>query len=114
MSAGLYTITTRASGTVLTAVIYNADHQNHATNQTPQMTGAYSDSVGQMQTTTNPGGLGTESLAGSLAGELERLRFMLAAITGKAQWYIAPDTTLAVVNGAQPTTNNYLQPAWFN
>src|SRR5262245_19654393 len=100
MSAGLYTHTTRTTGTVLTAAIYNADHQNHITNQNPSMTGAYSDTVGQMQTITNPGTPGSESLAISLAGELERIRFMLKAITGNAQWYGTPAATLAGLAGA--------------
>lgn len=92
MSAGLYTHTTRATGTTLTAAIYNGDHVNHITNQTPQMTGAYSDTAVQMQTNTDPGGVGTESLAGSLAGELERLRFAIKRLAGGAQWYASPVT----------------------
>ena len=94
MSSGLYTHTTRATGTVLTAAIYNADHVNHITNQNPTMTGAYSDNVAQMQATTSPGGVGSESLAGTLAGELERLRYGLKQITGGAQWYSALGVTL--------------------
>lgn len=87
MSTGLYSITTRAAGTVLTAAIYNADHQNHVTNQNPSMTGAYSDNVAQFQIQTNPGGVGTESLSPSLAGELERFRYVLAQIMGTTFWY---------------------------
>ena len=102
MSGGLYSHTTRAIGTVLTAAIYNADHVNHITNQNPTMTGAYSDNVGQYQSVVDPGGVGSESLAGNLAGELERLRFAIKRITGKAQWYVAPaanlDQTLNSVN----------------
>ena len=105
MSVGLYSHTTRAIGTVLTAAIYNSDHTNHITNQNPVMTGAYSDSVGQYQTNTDPGGVGSESLAGNLAGELERLRFAIKRITGKAQWYVAPaanlDQTLNSVNAGE-------------
>lgn len=115
MSSGLYSHTTRAIGTVLTASIYNSDHVNHITNQNPTMTGAYSDNVGQFQSNVDPGGVGSESLAGNLAGELERLRFVIKRITGKAQWYVAPaanlDQTLNSVNagliaiaGATPLT----------
>jgi len=105
MSVGLYTHTTRGTGTTLTASIYNADHTNHITNQNPSMTGAYSDNVTQMQLNTDPGGLGSESLAGSLAGELERLRFAVKRITGKAQWYIAPATNLdSIPGGGGPLT----------
>ena len=107
MSSGLYSITTRASGTILTAAIYNADHQNHVTNQNPSMTGAYSDDTTQMQAQTDPGGLGTENLAGSLAGELERIRFVLAAMLGNTYWYEAPATTLLAAASAASPTNHY-------
>lgn len=85
---GLYSHTTRATGTVLTATIYNGDHQNHIDNETPQMMDDYSANAAQMQSNTSPGGVGTESLATSLAGELERLRYMIKHITGQAQWYV--------------------------
>jgi hypothetical protein len=90
MSQGGYQHVTRASGTILTAAIYNNDHQNHILNQNPQMTGGYSDDLTQMQIVTNPGGLGTESLASNLAGEIERLRYQIRAITGETQWYVPP------------------------
>ncbi len=93
---GNYTITTRSTGTVLTAAIYNADHQNHVDNQTPQGTDDYSANVAQMQTATDPGESGTESLATSTAGELERLRFALQeiksylSINAGSNWYQTP------------------------
>ncbi len=96
--SGLYAHTTRASGTLLTAAIYNADHVNHITNQTPQMTDDYSETLVQMRSMVDPGGEGAEIQPASLAGELERIRFMLASITGKTYWYSDPDTTLAALN----------------
>ena len=92
---GTYTHTTRATGTVLTATIYNTDHQNHIDNQTPSGTDDYSANQSQMQSTVEPGEVGTESLATSLQGELERLRFALkeskAAVDSiAAQWYSSP------------------------
>lgn len=92
--AGLYTHTTRATGTLLTAAIYNADHQNHIDNQTPQMTDDYSTDVPQMQSVVDPYPSSSESLATSLAGEVERLRYQIKAITGESQWYIDPASTL--------------------
>lgn len=83
----LYSHTSRADGTTLTAAIYNADHQNHITNGIPTMFDDASDDVTAMQTTVDPGGVGAESLATNLAGELHRIRFMIKAITGAAQWY---------------------------
>lgn len=97
MSSGLYSHTTRGTGTVLTAAIYNSDHQNHITNQNPSMTGAHSDNVTQMQIKRDPGDLGSESLAPSLAGEIESLRFVLARLLGETHWYQPPDATIAAL-----------------
>jgi|ERR671914_2294522 hypothetical protein len=83
----LYSHTSRAPGTVLTANIYNTDHQNHIDNGIPTQLDDYSSSVGQMQATTDPGEVGSESQATSLAGELERLRFAIKEVKGTAQWY---------------------------
>jgi hypothetical protein len=99
MSQGGYTHTTRATGTVLTAAIYNNDHQNHIVNQNPQMTGGYSDTLVQMQLMMDPGGLGAESLATSLAGEIERIRYQIRAITGETQWYMPPSQSLGSIGG---------------
>lgn len=83
----LYSHTTRATGTVLTATIYNGDHQNHIDNGVPGQLDDYSSTAGQMQTATNPGGIGSESLATSLAGELERVRYVLKQLRNGDQWY---------------------------
>lgn len=94
--AALYSHTTRATGLTLTAAIYNADHQNHIDNGVPLQQDDYSVNVGQMQTNTDPGEVGSEVLATTLAGELERLRFMIKEITDKAQWYSRPDIGISV------------------
>ena len=85
--AGLYSHTTRSTGTTLTATIYNGDHQNHIDNAVPLQHDDYSLSVAQMQTNTDPGEVGSESLATTLAGELARLRFTIAEMKGTTQWY---------------------------
>jgi hypothetical protein len=97
---GLYTHTTRASGLTLTANIYNTDHQNHIDNQVPLQMDDYSLNVTQMKVATDPGDVGTESLATSLAGELERIRFVLDAIIGDAQWYSDPAATILSLNNS--------------
>lgn len=92
--SGLYSHTTRSSGTTLTASIYNSDHQNHIDNHIPEQIDDYSVDVTEMRVTTDPGESGTESRPTSLAGEIERLRFIIAEITGKTQWYESPDTNI--------------------
>ena len=96
----LYSHTTRAIGTTLTASIYNADHQNHITNGIPLQLDDYSSTVVEMQTNTDPGELGAESQAGSLAGELERLRFAIKEVkqvldANITQWYQTPEALTA-------------------
>ena len=108
--AGLYTHVTRATGTILTATIYNTDHQNHIDNQTPQMTDDYSATVAQMQSITNPGGIGTESLATSLSGELERLRYRMGQLHGSAQWYAREEILIQTAAGVDVLT--FPIPSW--
>lgn len=90
----LYTHTTRATGTILTATIYNGDHQNHIDNGIPAQLDDYSGNVPQMQTATDPGEVGSESLATSMAGEFERLRYAIKDIKGTTQWYESPAVQL--------------------
>lgn len=112
--SGNYSITIRANGTILTGSIYNSDHQNHVNNATPQGLGDYSDSVSQMQATSDPGEVGSEDLAGSGAGELERLRFMLAQMSGKTQWYENPDRSLDDVFSSTELQNKVEGDAGFD
>jgi len=83
----LYTITTRASGTILTAAIYNADHQNHVNNGDAAHLGGFSSNTSQMRTQVNPGDVGSESLAISISDELARIRYMIALQRGTTFWY---------------------------
>lgn len=129
----LYSHTTRTTGTVLTAAIYNADHQNHIDNGIPSQLDDYSLNLTQMQAVSDPGEVGSESLATNFAGEIERLRFALKELKGMlnssgsvAQWYVTPnagyDSTgnfrigvsafgtgavnvVGIANGTAPTTS---------
>lgn len=92
---GLYAHTTRTTGTVLTATIYNGDHQNHVDNHITTMIDDYSSNTTQMQSTADPYPASAESLATTLAGEIERLRYVIAQITGKTYWYQDPDLALS-------------------
>lgn len=47
----------------------------------------YSANATQMQTSNSPGDVGTESLATTIRGELERLRSVLIRIQGTDHWY---------------------------
>lgn len=73
----------------------NAEFDNILNNLTAAMVDDYSTDVTQMQSTTDPGEVGTESKATSVAGEIQRLRFMLAEITGKDEWYESPVSSIA-------------------
>lgn len=88
-----YSHVTRANGTILTASIYNTDHQNHIDNNIPSTIDDASASVGAMQTTTTPGTVGAESLATTLEGEIQRLRYAIKEIKGSAQWYGVPTSS---------------------
>lgn len=89
----------------LTAADLNAEFNNILTNFTPAMMGGYSFNVAQMQIQTAPGGVGSESLAASLGGELERLRYQLSIIQGTTFWYQTPAASLATLNSALGTSS---------
>lgn len=84
----------------VTASDLNAEFNNVLTADQPLYVDDYSTDVTQMQVTTDPGEVGTESKATTLAGELARLRFMISEITGKDEWYETPDTSLLGVANA--------------
>ena len=88
----------------------NAEFDNVLDNLTALKVDDYSGNVGLMQTATDPGEVGTESLATTLAGELARLRFMLKEVTGEDEWYESPVSSLLGLSNAVGTglTDNRL------
>ena len=84
---------------ILSDVNLNAEIDNILDNLTPSGMDDYSSNATQMKIQTNPGDLNSESLATSLAGELERLRFVIQRLLGPdtTYWYEAPPTTLTDV-----------------
>ena len=90
-----YSVPYRAG--TLSEAQYNSDQSLHAAQNIPTSINDFSNDVGEMQTTTNPGGLGSESLAIDLSGELARLRYMIKLITGQAQWYVDPGVNLSAI-----------------
>lgn len=95
---GNYLHTDRAEGSILTAIYYNGDHQNHINFATPAGLDDYSTNVSEMQTQADPGEQSTESLPTSLAGELARLRFAIAETKGVTYWYESPLTSFSYWN----------------
>lgn len=93
---GLYSHTTRATGTILTANIYNTDHQNHINNHVPDQMDDLSSNTAAYQATTDPGESGSESLPTSLEGEIQRVRHILVEAGGNTYWYESPDRSLAL------------------
>ena len=81
---------------VLSNTDLNAEIDNILDNLGPAGVDDYSTTTTQMRITTDPGEVGSESLATSLAGELERLRFAIKEIKGSdaTQWYSSPGITL--------------------
>jgi hypothetical protein len=79
---GLYSVVSRAPGTLITALIYNSDHQAHVDGRSAMLMQSNGASLSQFNLQESPFGADgtTENLPLSLAGELTRLRFVIAAI----------------------------------
>jgi hypothetical protein len=88
-------IKTAVTGDILTATDYNNEHQNHITNNDPDAINDSSATATAMRTTVDPGESGTESLATTLTGEIQRIRFALVDLKGTTYWYETPTKTLA-------------------
>lgn len=72
----------------------NGEFNNILANMKPSGMDDYSVNISQMQIQTNPGDVGSESLPTALAGELERLRYVIARLVGKPLWYQSPALSL--------------------
>jgi len=76
------------TGDSVTAGDLNSSFTTAATtNSTPECVSGYSDTVSEMQAATDPYPSGVESQATSMAGELERMRYVIKASFGLTQWY---------------------------
>lgn len=78
----------------------NAEFDNVLLAMQPLLIDDYSTNSTQMQVTTDPGEVGSESLATTLAGELARLRHIVREITGEDQWYESPIASLLGLSNA--------------
>lgn len=99
----------------------NREFNNIIHHYTPQYMDDISASIGQMQQTLTPGSVGSESLATSLAEEIQQIRYMLKAIGGGAQWYTPPVSNIAELATLYSAPNHrilsgrvdaYQQPMW--
>jgi hypothetical protein len=99
-----YPIIIKAPGENIDDVKYNADHQNHVAHNIPADINDHSVDVAQMRATADPGAVGAESLALTLAGELERLRYVLAQFIGGTWWYDLANRFLTSIKGISGTT----------
>lgn len=92
---GLYVVVSRAPGTIITELIYNSDHQNHIDGRSAEEMAGYGVSLSQFQLTADPYPSSAESIPASLAGEITRLRFVIAQIISElsgdapVNWYDA-------------------------
>lgn len=79
---GLYLLTTRAPGTLITALIYNGDHQADADGRAAEFMQAFGVSLEQMNVTESPFAADgvTEVLPVAVSDEIAVLRHEIAAI----------------------------------
>jgi hypothetical protein len=85
---------TKATGQVIDAAERNAEFQNIIDKLEPQYIDDQSADATAMRAVVDPGESGSESLATTLKGELERLRFAIKEIKGTTYWYQTPSTRL--------------------
>ncbi len=81
---------TFVAGAVLLASELNTLQSDVTNNFTPAGMDDASANATAMKVTADPGEVGTESLATSLTGELQRLRNAIKEINGQVQWYTTP------------------------
>ena len=89
---------TFVAGETLTATNLNGVETNILNNFTPAGMDDYSANAAEMRVVTDPYPAGAESLATSAQGELERLRYIIAQITGKTYWYQDPAGSVAAAS----------------
>ncbi len=97
---------TWTTGEVLTASDLNNSFTSVINNSIPANIDDYSTNSTVMGTTTDPYPAAVASLATSLSGELERLRYIITQITGKSAWYV--DAAAIGSKGADVASANAL------
>ena len=92
---GLFNITSRTDGELIDANKYNGDRQEIVNNLEAARIDDTSADLAAMRATADPGEVGSESLATSVAVELQQLRFAVKEAKQTAdpliaQWYATP------------------------
>lgn len=72
----------------------NAEFNNVINNIDPSLMSGDSADVAEMQNQVNPGSQGSESLAQTTTGEIERLRYVISRMIGGTYWYDTPTSSL--------------------
>lgn len=108
LTGGNWSIVERFAGEILTADKYNADRQVMVDNAVPLMIDDYSSTLAQMQAATDPFPGGAPSMAVSLAGEIERLRFVLQSLNPDGHWYEIPTIGIHPAGGFKLGNNEAL------
>ena len=96
---GRYDIILRGGGDILTAKLYNEDHQRHVENAYPEQFDDFSDNLDMFRTIFNPYEGNVPQLPVSLAQEIAALRYMISRITGEGDWYLPPASNLKTGGG---------------
>lgn len=113
--AGLFTrVKTWLKLETLKTADINAEFDNVITNFIPAKIDDYSSSVSQMRIQTNPGTEGAESQATSMAGEIERLRYVINRALGTTYWYDNPNTSLTALAISAQTSKNRIDSGLVN
>lgn len=102
-------------GQVITATLWDNEFENIDSNFIPAGMDDYSATDSEMQTAVDPFPSGT-SRPTSLAGELERIRYILDLIVGDSYWYNHPAIDLKTLSTSTPvipagTVMIFSQPA---
>ncbi len=112
MGATFSMVKSQSTGGTILAADWNAEFLNILNNLTPTGMDDASTNATAMQTTADPYPGGAESLATSLSGELQRIRYVLSQISGMTYWYQDPVETIWIPAGSMiPTTTNGAAPA---
>lgn len=108
---GITRVKTWVAREVLVYSDLNDEFDNIINNLEAANVDGYSASVAQMRETTDPGGVGSESLALRISDEIERIRFAINRIVGKTYWYEAPSRSL---QAAYSDASLYMQLSPYN